>query len=284
MISSVPGVGSVTGLAKPPLSACRNLQPAEVCRAIWPATEARLWNSLPGPLHCFGRLQLRSSRRQPRLRSANKVHCADGSEWAWAVADESGGRHWPPWAKTRGSAPGLMTGKGMAMGLGSELLAAAAIFVLLLMLRSHTDMPKPTSTDAAVIEAFRRIRRRQGLTSVPLAAAFLFLEWRRAHSPTGGGADLFLLLIVVAAAGLFTYRNWRCPRCGAYPRKYPLYRGVCPKCGTALREPTQQVCRHHAQLRSRSTCRLSSEREVRDRPMHGQDRENVVRSKVSRII
>ena len=74
--------------------------------------------------------------------------------------------------------------------------------------------------------------------SVPAASLFVFLGWGHAHSSSGVGMRDFLLLILVAVAGLFTCRDWRCPKCDAYVGKYPMYRGVRPRCGTALRLPT----------------------------------------------
>ena len=119
------------------------------------------------------------------------------------------------------------------------IILVATIFVLLFFFRSRADSPRPTSIEPWVIDAFRKRRRQQWLMSVPVAALFIFLRWGHAHPSTGVGMQDFLLLGLVAVAGLFTYRNWRCPKCDAYVGKYPMYSGVCPKCGTALRLPTR---------------------------------------------
>ncbi|MEO5813457.1 MAG: hypothetical protein ABIU96_06320 [Rhodanobacter sp.] len=125
------------------------------------------------------------------------------------------------------------------MGINWLVIVFAAALVLLLGLHSRAVSPRASSIEPAVIEAFRAARRRQWLMSVPLAVLVMFLQWHRVHSSTGAGMDSILLLLAVAVAALFTYRNWRCPNCGAYLGKYPLYRGVCPKCGAALREQTK---------------------------------------------
>ena len=122
------------------------------------------------------------------------------------------------------------------MGFNLLVIVFVVIFVLLLAFRPRTDAVHPVRTEPGVIEAFRKARRRQWVMSIPLATVVIYLQWHRGHSSSATGVDDILSLIAVAVAVLFTYRNWRCPECGAYLGKYPLYRGVCPKCGTALRE------------------------------------------------
>ncbi|MEO8810856.1 MAG: hypothetical protein ABI386_11480 [Rhodanobacter sp.] len=76
--------------------------------------------------------------------------------------------------------------------------------------------------------------------SILLAPPFIYLAW--GHKSTGaplGSMAIGLLFLITAVACLFTWKNWRCPKCGAYLGKHPLYYGVCPKCGTALQEPAK---------------------------------------------
>lgn len=122
---------------------------------------------------------------------------------------------------------------------GVWLVFAAMLVVLLWFLRSRAVLRRPTSIEPWVIKAFRKKKRQQWLMSVPLALFLIFLRSNYAHSPGGAGMENVLLLVLLAVAGLFTYHNWRCPKCDTYAGKYPMYSRVCPKCGTALREPTK---------------------------------------------
>ena len=123
------------------------------------------------------------------------------------------------------------------MGMNLLLLVAIVVIVFVLALALRGKSPAPNSTEPSVIEAFRKEYRQQWLVSIPTAAFVLWVFER----PSSGGALHGLLLVtaaaVVAGVGLFTYRNWRCPKCGAYLGRHPLYTGTCPNCGTALREP-----------------------------------------------
>ena len=120
-----------------------------------------------------------------------------------------------------------------------NLLAFAALVAVLTWLgwAFHGKPPPPTSVDPAVIAAFRKIYRQQMLMAIPTA---LFLVWVF-ESPASGGAlhgPLLLVAgIVVVWVCLHTYRYWRCPKCGAYLGRNPMYNWQCPNCGTALREP-----------------------------------------------
>ena len=120
--------------------------------------------------------------------------------------------------------------------LGLVALVAA---VMLLAWALRGKPPAPTSVDPAVIAAFGKIYRQQMLFGV-LTAPFLVWVF---HSPSSGGGLHGPLLLV---AGIFviwvclhTYRYWRCPKCGAYLGRNPMYNWQCPSCGTALREPRE---------------------------------------------
>lgn len=120
----------------------------------------------------------------------------------------------------------------------SQLGFIALVGVMLLvahLLRGKP--PAPTSVDPEVIAAFRQLYRRQLILAAVLAPFFVWVL----HSPTSGGALHRPLLLVVGmcVVGLcvYTYRYWRCPKCGAYLGRNPMYNWRCPSCGTALREP-----------------------------------------------
>lgn len=99
--------------------------------------------------------------------------------------------------------------------------------------------PPPSSVDPSVIEAFRKIYRKQMLIGV-LMAPFLIWVFK---SPSSGGAlhgsSMVVAGILVVCACVYTYRHWRCPKCGAYLGRNPTYNWQCPSCGTALREPPE---------------------------------------------
>ena len=116
------------------------------------------------------------------------------------------------------------------------VIALTAI-VLLLALAFRRKPPAPTSIDPAVIEAFRKMYRQQCLMAIPTAA---FLVWVLKDPASGGALHELLLpvaVVLVVWVCVHTYRHWRCPKCGAYLGRNPLYTGQCPNCGTALREP-----------------------------------------------
>lgn len=95
----------------------------------------------------------------------------------------------------------------------------------------------PTSVEPWIIEAFREKKRKQWLLAIPVGLLALFPYWLRAYPSAGGLLLLPVALLVLAGCLYFSYRNWRCPKCDAYLGKYAWQTGVCPKCGTALREP-----------------------------------------------
>lgn len=121
-----------------------------------------------------------------------------------------------------------------------NLLLILAITVI--ALAAHQFMrgssPPPTSVEPLVIVAFRKIYRQQMLLALVAAPFFVWVM----NYPTSGGSSHGLLIALawagLAGIGVFTYRNWRCPKCGAYLGRNPMYYGKCPRCGTALREPT----------------------------------------------
>ncbi|MEO7065478.1 MAG: hypothetical protein ABI114_01085 [Rhodanobacter sp.] len=117
------------------------------------------------------------------------------------------------------------------------VFVAMVAVVLVLGWAFHRKPAAPTSVDQEVITAFQKIYRQQMLMSIPAA---IFLVWVF-NSPSSGGALhglLFLLAgMVVVWVCVHTYRYWRCPKCGAYLGRNPMYNWQCPSCGTALREP-----------------------------------------------
>ena len=118
------------------------------------------------------------------------------------------------------------------------ILVLAGI-VLLLAPAFRGKPPPPTSIDPSVIEAFRKIYRLQMLLTVPTVVALFWVF----KPPSSGGALHGLLLlatgILVAWVCLHTYRNWRCPKCGAYLGRNPMYDWQCRNCRTALRAPRE---------------------------------------------
>ena len=118
-------------------------------------------------------------------------------------------------------------------------LIGATLTALLLLRRFRRDPPQATSVEPWVIEAFQKKKRQQWLLGIPVGVVWFFSFRERAH-PSGSGETLlfWLALAITVWACVFTYRNWRCPKCGAYLGKYAWQRGVCPKCGTALCEPS----------------------------------------------
>lgn len=125
------------------------------------------------------------------------------------------------------------------MGINLLVIFAVTAIVLLLVWAFRGKPPAPTSVDPSVIAAFRQIYRQQMLMA-GLTAPFLVWVFK---SPSSGGALHGLLMLVagilVAWVCLHTYRYWRCPKCGAYLGRNPMYNWQCPNCGTALREPRE---------------------------------------------
>ncbi len=117
------------------------------------------------------------------------------------------------------------------------VIAAVTVVGLLLLRLFRRDRPQPTSVEPWVIEAFEKKKRQQWLLGIPIGLVLLLFSWQKVH-PSGIGIFVSLFaVVIVAGVCLFTYRNWRCPKCGAYLGKYAWQAGVCPNCGTALRVP-----------------------------------------------
>jgi hypothetical protein len=92
---------------------------------------------------------------------------------------------------------------------------------------------------ASFKQAFAARRKRQLILAVPLVA--IFIGFAVLADQRNGGAVLGMpaavvapgFLVLVGAAIVFSFRNWRCPACDKY-----LGKGIsprfCPKCGVAL--------------------------------------------------
>lgn len=110
------------------------------------------------------------------------------------------------------------------MGINLMVVALTGI-VLLLALAFRRRPPAPASIDPSVIQAFRKMVRQQWLMAIPTA---LFLVWVLKYPSSGGTLHGLWLLIAVALVAwvcVSTYRHWRCPKCGAYLGRNPLYTG-----------------------------------------------------------
>lgn len=119
------------------------------------------------------------------------------------------------------------------------VFVAVTAMVLLLTLAFRRKPPPPASMEPSVIQAFGKIYRQQWLMAVPTA---VFLVWVLKYPSSGGARHGLLLLAALALVAwvcLYTYRHWRCPKCGACLGRNPLSTGQCPNCGTALREPRE---------------------------------------------
>ncbi|MEO6800941.1 MAG: hypothetical protein ABI178_13470 [Rhodanobacter sp.] len=117
------------------------------------------------------------------------------------------------------------------------VLIALVAVVVLVAWAFRRQGSQPTSVDPAVIAAFRKIYLQQMLLAVLVAP---FMVWVFMSPNRGGSLHAALLLVtgvLVVWVGVHTYRYWRCPKCGAYLGRNPMYNWQCPSCGTALREP-----------------------------------------------
>ena len=125
-----------------------------------------------------------------------------------------------------------------SMGVRELVVMGAMVCALMLIRFLRRERARPTSVDSQTIEVFQRRKRRQFLLCVPVVLLWFFLYRERTH-PSGMSevACFSLAMAVLAGACLFTYYNWRCPKCAGYLGKYAWQSGLCPKCGTALREP-----------------------------------------------
>lgn len=92
---------------------------------------------------------------------------------------------------------------------------------------------------ASFKQEFAARRRRQIMLAVPLVpivvAVAVFADDRNRGAVFGMPASVVgpVFLALVAAAVLFSFRNWRCPACSKYLGKGMSPR-FCPKCGVAL--------------------------------------------------
>ena len=107
-----------------------------------------------------------------------------------------------------------------------QLGYVAMVGVLTLLLWAlRGKQPTPTSIEPWVIAAFRKRRQQQVLISIPAA---IFFVWVFKYSSGSGALHGLLWLVGVAWVAwicLYTYRTWRCPKCGAYLGQHPLVYG-----------------------------------------------------------
>ena len=110
---------------------------------------------------------------------------------------------------------------------------------------SHTSLhqnesPKVTSTnEEQVIADFQARRTRQWLLGIPLIPVIFCAMWLKSNPDTtimGFGATTLIFISVLAVIGalVFSYFNWRCPSCNAYLGKSPNP-SFCQQCGVKLR-------------------------------------------------
>jgi len=87
---------------------------------------------------------------------------------------------------------------------------------------------------AAIKARFVQTRRRQVASIVPFGGALLLLARSRDFvGDIGAGPTALGILFLLAAAGVFTWLNWRCPKCHEHlgARLSP---DRCPHCGVEL--------------------------------------------------
>lgn len=91
---------------------------------------------------------------------------------------------------------------------------------------------------ASFKQEFAARRKRQIIIAVPLVAIILgFAVFADERNDTVLGIRIDVagpaLLVLVGAAVVFSFRNWRCPACDKYLGK-GLGPRFCPKCGVPL--------------------------------------------------
>lgn len=120
-----------------------------------------------------------------------------------------------------------------------NVLVIALVILVVTLVAAHLrrgGVPAPAERRQWVVDEFARRKARQWSLVIPIGAVFLALQWAKRH-PDGSWMTLLVPAAVVVALGSawFSYRNWRCPACGAYLGKYAWMQRRCPKCHTALR-------------------------------------------------
>lgn len=120
-----------------------------------------------------------------------------------------------------------------------NMLVVFLVTLVVVLVAAHLrrgDVPEPAERRQWVVDEFARRKLRQWLLVIPIGAVLAVLQWAKRH-PDEGLMTLVVPAAVVVALGSawFSYRNWRCPACGAYLGKYAWMQGRCPKCHTALR-------------------------------------------------
>jgi hypothetical protein len=89
-----------------------------------------------------------------------------------------------------------------------------------------------------VADEFRRRRTKQLAVTAVVVPAIIGLLWLKEH-PGFGIADLpeqataILLLAVVFGVLIFSFGNWRCPKCNGYLGK-AISPKFCARCGVQL--------------------------------------------------
>lgn len=121
------------------------------------------------------------------------------------------------------------------MHLIAFIVIVALVLVIGLALRRKPA--PPTSVEPAVIAAFRRTYLQMWCLGIPSAALLVWATLAPASAGPLQGLLVLVAVVLVGALCLFTWRNWRCPKCHAYLGRNPMYDWRCPNCGTALREP-----------------------------------------------
>jgi len=99
-------------------------------------------------------------------------------------------------------------------------------------------MPHSSQQESEFKRLFSKRRRRQLLLAVPLVPAFIAVAVQRDSAtpeifgvpPSIYGPAFFVLVI---AALIFSFLNWRCPACNGYLGKAFSPR-FCAKCGAVL--------------------------------------------------
>lgn len=94
------------------------------------------------------------------------------------------------------------------------------------------------NADSKIVEEFKSRRKKQFIAIIPVVIGMIFIVLAEEGGSLYGIDQIYSLIIggvIVLSCLVFSFMNWRCPKCNTYLGK-KISPAFCSSCGEKLRD------------------------------------------------